>query len=51
VNAMNKVFNFGANLNEIGFEITALIILSTLYSGIGIISISKATNEVKRNSY
>jgi hypothetical protein len=38
---MNKVFNFGANLNEIGFEITALILLSILYSGIGIVLFQK----------
>jgi ABC-2 type transport system permease protein len=41
VNAMNKVFNFGANLNEIGFEIIALIILTLIYSGIGIILFQK----------
>lgn len=37
VNAMNKVFNFGADLNGIRFEIFALILLSIIYSSIGIL--------------
>lgn len=41
VNAMNKVFNFGADLNDILFEILALALLSIIYSSIGIMFFRK----------
>lgn len=41
VNAMNKVFNFGADLNDILFEIIALALLSIIYSSIGIMFFRK----------
>jgi ABC-2 type transport system permease protein len=36
VNALNKVFTLGAGLNEVWFELTALIVLSVLYFGLGV---------------
>lgn len=34
--ALNKVFTLGAGLGEVAFELTALIILSVLYFGLGV---------------
>jgi ABC-2 type transport system permease protein len=36
VNALNKVFTLGAGLEEVAFELIALIILSLLYFGMGV---------------
>lgn len=36
VTALNKVFTLGAGIQEIAFELTALIILSVLYFGLGV---------------
>jgi ABC-2 type transport system permease protein len=36
VTALNKVFTLGAGINEVGFEILALSVLSVLYFGIGV---------------
>jgi ABC-2 type transport system permease protein len=36
VNALNKVFTLGAGLEEIAFELIALIVLSLLYFGLGV---------------
>ncbi len=34
--ALNKVFTFGARLQDVAFELTALTLLSTLYFGLGV---------------
>jgi len=36
VSALNKVFTLGAGLGDVTFELTALVILSLLYFGIGV---------------
>lgn len=36
VNALNKIFTFGAGINEIGHEIVMLLILTVVYSALGI---------------
>jgi ABC-type multidrug transport system permease subunit len=36
VNALNKIFTFGAGLQEISHEIVMLVILTILYSAAGI---------------
>lgn len=35
--ALNKIFTMGAGLTDIGFELTALVLLTILYFGIGVI--------------
>jgi ABC-2 type transport system permease protein len=36
VTALNKVFTLGAGINEVGFELSALAVLSVVYFGIGV---------------
>jgi hypothetical protein len=36
VAALNKVFTLGAGIQEVWFELTALVLLSLLYFGLGV---------------